>query len=535
MHDPTAQRKNVLIENKPASSASSSGGSSGSSRSPGIWLRLSHPAPNNVRPGNDLRVQGEAVWQLFRGDWYDASMIYRDWVTRDAKWFPDLGPDGRRDTPAWMKHLAGWVRTNPNKDLAGKVEKTLEFAEFIGLPIGVHVYDWQKAEFDNDYPHYFPPKAGERALQRAVKNLQSNDVYAMPYINSRLWDTHDRGAEDWRFSARAEPAAAKGPAGDIVRARYNSTEPNGEPVIFGVMCPVPELWQQKLVTTASRLVNKYQTKGVYLDQFTSPATDFCYDPSHGHRMGGGNYWRADGHWPIARHIRRRIPDDRILTGEGSGEPYASVMDGMLALTWRKDHMVPAFPAVYGGAVQLFGSSYRNNWKKPRFFAGFRARLAQGLVYGKQPGWWWPDVVDKPALAGFIKRVLGLRHRLAPYFYAGRAHRPPELDVLTTHPTWSTKRGDQQFKAPAVYTGAWKQFDKQRLALLFVNHTGEPVSPSVQLDLADYGFTGRVRVQPVGPEGPVGQAFTSPPKLKREVTFEAQSPRAWLVRPASTSQ
>jgi hypothetical protein len=59
--------------------------------------------------GNRFQLCGEAVWQLLRGDWFDASVTYRDWVRREAKWFPKLGPDGRDDTPPWMRGLSVWA------------------------------------------------------------------------------------------------------------------------------------------------------------------------------------------------------------------------------------------------------------------------------------------------------------------------------------------------------------------------------------------------------------------------------------------
>ena len=61
--------------------------------------------------GNGFELSGEAVWQLLRGDWFDAAVIYRDWVRSEAKWYPQLGPEGRADTPLWMRELSAWAQS----------------------------------------------------------------------------------------------------------------------------------------------------------------------------------------------------------------------------------------------------------------------------------------------------------------------------------------------------------------------------------------------------------------------------------------
>jgi hypothetical protein len=75
-----------------------------------------------------------------------------------------------------------------------------------GVPMGVHWYIWHKNPFDNDYPHFFAPKDDFAA---GVQKLQANNVHVMPYINGRLWDTRDKGIEDFEYSRRAKAFATK--------------------------------------------------------------------------------------------------------------------------------------------------------------------------------------------------------------------------------------------------------------------------------------------------------------------------------------
>ena len=188
--------------------------------------------------GNNFALEGEAVWQVLRGDWFDAATIYKAWARREAKWWPRLAREGRADTPRWMRELNAWAMTGgaPNEC----VPAVKQFREFLGVPTGFHWYNWHQIPFDNDYPHYFPAKEG---FSQGVAELKAAGVFPMPYINGRLWDSHDRGAEDFEFSKLALAAATKQEDGSPGLEQYGSKETNGEPVRLAVMCPATPLWQ----------------------------------------------------------------------------------------------------------------------------------------------------------------------------------------------------------------------------------------------------------------------------------------------------
>ena len=218
VHDPFGSTKDILAEGQPAKHA--------------VVLRFDHPVPNMGKAGTGFELPGEARWQLLRGDWFDAAQIYRAWVSQKAKWWPTLGPDGREDTPQWMRELPAWVMTGGSASEC--VPRVKAFAQTLGVPVGFHWYNWHQIPFDNDYPHYFPPKDGFR---EGVAELKTAGVYPMPYINGRLWDTHDKGAEDWEFTRVALAAATKDEAGKPYTESYGSKETDGNSVKLAVMCP----------------------------------------------------------------------------------------------------------------------------------------------------------------------------------------------------------------------------------------------------------------------------------------------------------
>ncbi|MBU6401119.1 MAG: hypothetical protein KGS61_12430, partial [Verrucomicrobia bacterium] len=271
LQDPWGSGENLGVESEPTSGR--------------LRLWFEEPAPNLGVAGNGFRPSGEAVLELFRGDWFDAAQIYKAWARPHARWWPRLGREGRADTPRWMRELNAWVMTGGAPTEC--VDRVKRFQQFLGLPVGFHWYNWHQIPFDNDYPHYFPAKPG---FAEGVRELKSAQVYPMPYINGRLWDTHDRGTNDFEFTRLALPAATKQDDGQPYLERYGSRETNGERVALAVMCPATPLWQDTVRGIVLRLLHDVGTSGVYIDQVAAAPPKLCMDPRHGHPLGGGSWW-----------------------------------------------------------------------------------------------------------------------------------------------------------------------------------------------------------------------------------------------------
>lgn len=504
LHDPWGSTKEIVAESRPAEKV--------------VAIGFDHPVADMGVPGNCFQTR--SVWRLLRGDWFDAAMIYRHWVRREARWFPKLGPDGREDTPLWMRQLAVWALGGGPP--AGFVPQLKKFADYLGTPVAVHWYNWHQIPFDNDYPHYFPTHFG---FAEAVKQLQNQGVFVMPYINGRLWDTRDKGREDYQFTSVARPAVSKNEKLEPYVETYGSKEQDGSPVRLGVMCPATELWQDKVRETVLRLFTECGVKGVYIDQVAAAAPTLCFDRTHGHPLGGGQWW-TEGYWKLLETLRKQKPADCMITTECNAEPYIHLFDGYLTWHWQYDGQVPAFPAVYGGAVQMFGRSYGGG---PTRDVALRMRAGQQLVFGEQLGWINPGVVHEKGNAEFFRQLVLLRRMLDRYFYAGEMARPPRLagQIPAVKADWQW-HGVRWVTTEAVLTGAWHQPAAKKLVLLFVNVSDAPVTATVEYDLAAYGFGEKeVRLRQVRAEGPNGESPTPSP-LRRVATFPARSSIAWEI-------
>jgi hypothetical protein len=510
VHDPNGSAKDIVVRSEPQMKR--------------VILAFEHPVPNMGIGGNKFALAGKVVWQLLHGDWFDAAMIYRDWVRKEARWFPKgtrgTGQGTRVDTPLWMRELCVWaVGGGAPKECVPIVK---EFAKFMGVPVGFHWYNWHQIPFDNDYPHYFPTKEG---FAEGVRELQQSGVFVMPYINGRLWDTRDKGTEDWQFSKVALPAATKREDGTPYMESYGSKEVDGSDVKLAPMCPTTKLWQDKVREIVLRLFNEFGVNAVYIDQVAAAPPVLCFDKRHGHPLGGGSWWN-EGYWQMLDAIRKTMPKDRMLTTECNAEPFVKWFDGYLTWHWQHDGQVPAFPAVYGGAIQMFGRAYRGG---PTKDLALRMKAGQQLVFGEQIGWIDPNIVREKENAEFLRQVVRLRWQLRHYFWMGEMARPPKLsgDIPKVRADWQWA-GEWWVETDAVLTGAWRLPQKGKLALLFVNVSDQLVTATLEFDGKSYGFRSkRLRVTEVSEKGR-GAEELLPLSFRKTILFRPRTAFAFEI-------
>lgn len=471
IHDPQASTKEPHFRSNPEAKT--------------LHFHVTYPVPDMGRAEAQFQSPGTFVTQFFKGDWFDAAQIYRCWVEAEAPWYPRLGPEGREDTPLWMRELPLWILSGGAPEAC--MPSVLRFRESMEVPCGFHWYNWHEIPFDNDYPHYFPTKPG---FAEGVQKLQASGVHVMPYINGRLWDSRDRGMEDFQFSQVALPAATKNHAGDPFLESYGSKEADGSPVRLAVMCPTTPLWQEKVAELVRRLLGEIGTHAVYIDQVAAAHPTLCADPTHGHPLGGGHWWN-EGYWKLLENIRAAMPPDRMITTECNAEPFVRWFDGYLSWHWQYDHQVPLFPAVYGGAIQMFGRWFgdggarlegeeKRNWDR-----SVRMRLGQQLVFGEQLGWISPAVLDEPENARFLQQLARLRWQFRPFFYAGRMGRPPRLESPVPKITADWKWGGKSVvTTDAILVGQWVWPAEKQAIVIAVNVSEETLPASITATLGD---------------------------------------------------
>ncbi len=468
LHDPSPAYKQIFFQKRKDESF--------------FTLNAKMPLCDIDVPCNTQSLSGVCVWEIFDGDWYDASQIYRAFFLKNAVWRPETDENGRADSPDWMKQENHWwiVRM---KDDESYVDTILEANKDLGYNSSVHLYDWFQIPYDNDYPHYFPAKD---AFYSGVKRLQDNNVKVMPYINGRLWDTKDKGMEDFEWSEKAKPNCTKDRNGEPFIESYSSKEADGSSVKLSIMCPSTACWQEKIVEIVNKLLNEVGVNAVYIDQIAAAKPNMCEDRTHSHRAGGGTWW-VESYNNLLDHVNRIRPENCGLSTECTADPFMKRMQAYLTWLWVHNRQVPAFVAVYSGYVSMFGRNYR--YMPYDDDEGQRINIAQSFTFGEQLGWNAPDLYMQMKHKDFYKKCVHERTKIGSYMYNGRLLRSPEF--TDDQPVIRTTRCKEAYgglvEHSAIFSEHWERKDGKRL-LLIVNACENEAEVSYTYGLDDGKYT-----------------------------------------------
>ena len=440
------------------------------------YLKATMPLRDIDRPGNSQTLEGTAVWQLFDGDWYDAALLYRAFFEQHASWMPEKRDGKRTDTPEWLRTNPHWWRKRMLWD-ESFADELLEADADLGLQSAspVHLYDWFQIPYDTNYPHYFPAKD---AFLPGIRKIQAEGMRVMPYINGRLWDTHDRGKEDWMFTSTALPNCTKQRDGKPFLEVYPTSN-----IELAIMCPSTALWQETVKDLVDKLTNECGVDGVYLDQIGAARAYPCEDRTHSHRPGGGSWW-IESYRNLLDHARRTLPEGGFFSTECTSDPYMKDIQAYLSWIWIKNDQVPAFMVIYNDYITVFGRCYDYTSDA----AGQDILAAQSLTFGEQMGWIKPEVYKTLEHKDFYRKCVRTREALGSYFYDGRLLRSPVIEdsrrVRTTKIKFEAYGG--LLEHTATFSELWERKDGKKL-LLLINASPKETTPTLTAALPDGDF------------------------------------------------
>ncbi|HOM83160.1 MAG TPA: DUF6259 domain-containing protein [Armatimonadota bacterium] len=415
---------------------------------PGGEFRLTTPVEGMGVPGSDFRAPFPVAIGVYQGDWWQGAKRYREWALKQP--WTRRGPVAtRKDMPEAMKRLGLWMLASGTREQV--VPRMLEAKRLFGVPMGVHWYNWHQIPFDVHYPDYFPTKPG---FAEGVRELVKEGIIAMPYINGRLWDT----ANDNFAVGRA--AACKQPDGTSTYI-----EEYGSGAKLAPMCPATKLWQEKVNEIVGRLIRECGVNAIYLDQIGAARPQLCFDPTHGHPLGGGRHW-VDGYREMLDRVRAQTAGRLGITTENNAEPYMDNVDAFLVWNPRRDAEIPMMTAVYSGYTLYFSSPART--MEPLAF-----RMVQGrdFLWGCQPGWMGFELLD-PANrenAEYLREVARYRAVAAEFVVTGEliGELRPVAPLASLEAEWSTGRGKAPAALPATLGTVWRARDGH-VGLLIAN-------------------------------------------------------------------
>eukprot|EP00943_MAST-04B_sp_MAST-4B-sp1_P009907 g9907.t1 len=513
--------------------------------------------PNAGEGGINYEPKWPIVISAFENDWWDAAQIYRKWALTSADWTKQGSMAQRMDKiPSWAFELTTWINTHWQKNdifniTGGDPEvvynRVKAISERFGLSnnqLGLHWYEWDTlgyvkgsnytkcsseitCGFDTHYPEYFPARL---KFEKKLKDIQALGVRVAPYINGRIFD---QGTKSWTTEGgKAEQSAAKS-APPILNSSSKTlflyNESYGSKALFAVMCPHTKYWQNTIADVVDRIVNDYQTDGVYIDQIAAAGPRPCWDKSHGHPVGGGHHW-VDGYKQMLNVVRAKAGPNKMILTESNAEPFLEGINMFLTLVGfaggdlpyvpskagSGKMIVPAFQSVYGGYVFFVGAMfYREDFlPNPDVFA---AKIANQFMFGAQLGWFslggrsnhpqnhiFDLLMDTKYDAEilYLQRLSSAKTVAADYFNHGSALRNLDLKInsindqvkvtsLPKHP-----RGHGSHKGsnnvgiifPAVMSSAWRSMDGSSI-LVTITTVTRNISAEIDilLDLGMYGI------------------------------------------------
>lgn len=487
---------------------------------PGVHFFFTSFVENSSQPGNDFVSPGPAAIGVCGPDWWKAAKMYRQWATQQQ--WANRGPLTKpSDIPEGAKNIGIWFNESVLNVSADEKDAQFREAEaFYELPLATQIYFWHQAAFDTEYPEYFPSRPGFTTL---VKNLVGRGAYVAPYVNGRLQDLNVVSAE------AARPSLVKKRDGTSPVEDYQSG------ATLGVMCPATRYWQQTMQDVSRRLVEE-GVNAIYYDQIAAAEPYLCFDPSHGHPLGGGSYW-VEGYRKMlggVKKLRTASGEPVLIASENTAESYMDVVDAFLTWTPRDPTEIPLLTAVYSGYAIYFGSNAQveeNSGLGP-----FAMIVGRDMLWGTQPGWMPIDL--SPGRGGYLRDVARVRHARRQFFQFGElvGELKPRTDPGTTTGGWKNVKRDGSgatpVTLPAVMSTIWKSPDGD-LGLAIANLSEEERSFSYKVKPSDYGVNlpegGRWKLVQTNSDGE-----SELPKTTQEELERVERLKPWEFRVISLS-
>lgn len=439
-----------------------------------LHVKIGQRPENNLTPGVDYVSPYPIVLGAYTGDWWDAAHLYRQWALKQ-KWCRRGPLEKRADVPQWIKEADLWVRGNGRYGLKLQRDFCLDLQKTLGGTVGLQYYNWTDNDNWSD-PFRWPPSAG---FAEFADELAAEHVMVMPYVNALQWDTKSPSwkeeiSEAFMLDAEGKP---------IEEETSGAKEPY-------MICADTKLWHDTMLSSCERLVKEGKAPGIYLDQLGNQGGIPCYNPAHGHPLGGGSYG-TDGLRRICGDLRSRlgtVNPNFAIAGEVQGEAFIDVSDVRLNHYNNWPGWVNLWAAVYGDQTSTFGRTMI--WRGPLGEGdNYYGHAGNTFVSGMQFGRIWPtgnaaDWMSAPGMAeqrAYLQQLLGLRRTARKFLEFGWLQRPvkmlneiPQLTLL------DDKR--RQMQAPAVLATAWAAHDGT-IGFVFCNTSTDAQPVRWQADLA----------------------------------------------------
>jgi len=475
----------------------------------------SHYPPK--KQDNNVEVNYPVIVGFFQGDWRTAAEIYRKWATKQ-EWCAKKVTE--KDTPEWFKKpipvlmFENYSFLNDHVISLDEISVIAkELSDTLGLNFNVCIFAWEHSGSWTG-PKYFPPREGENEFVQAMKNIEKCGSHGFAYISGTVW----RIASERVSFNDSRGFAEKGKEYvSMTKDRKPTIRVQGSVGPGARMCPYTQFWRDTVLGNALECI-RLGLDMVQIDEF--PDINPCYDESHGHPAGYGN-WIGKSWLKMLLEIRRegkRMNPDFVMSIEEPCEFYIGSVDGYLS----RDNMpelfghytrlidrygsrletIPLFTTVYHEYVIAFG--HENVFLNPdrEMVPYYRRALARSFILGKvqSGGQFFRKGGLAPELVDFYRKTSLAESTYAKKFViCGNMIKPPQINVPTVkieylefsqnYVSFDHNRPSKTLTETSILCSAWRSMDNS-IGYMFTNISNNPVEfeweiSSHDLNLGDY--------------------------------------------------
>lgn len=446
---------------------------------------------------------------LFNGGWYDAAIKYKNAV-KNSPWIRKGKIGNRTDIPDWFKDISyhSWFYTHPPGAPAANPfsmvpQVATELNTYFKVPGIVDWVGWENGGWYIKYPDAYPPNKGWTSFRNTMKSLDDSNFHVMSVTNTNSYSSL---APTFNSAQNS-----------IIRNSDNSLLPP-HPYSEGnltanlyQMCPGTSFWKNKVQKLLDTLMQESMDV-VQIDGFPLNVP-VCYDASHGHPVGGGNWW-YNAYYDLYKTIRDKARLNNGKTAfstEAMTETYIPLFDSFwdpfttgiapcqLAYdSCAKVELIPLWQTVYHEYI-LIQSGISFFTPSPAEENYYRRGFGLALIWGEVPTTFSVKRINEinsaeAKILDYLKQIALARGIYAKEFLVyGEMQRKLELNVpafLNAGANSIPYNGGAYapFYCPTVLTSSWKS-QSGSAGHIFTNISNSIVPFSCQLPNYNYGGAG----------------------------------------------
>jgi len=475
-----------------------------------------YPANSGVA-GTSLKQEYPQYIGTYTGDWYDACQIYRKWAVNQV-WCSAGTLEQRKDISPWIRNGAYWMvgtlEWEPSNapllrdkirrmtaeeakkharplDVDKSIALVREAREFFGFPLLLWTNEWFDGGGDISPPRYMPQGHFAEYMRRI--HSEFNDVYVSGHMQMKRYSV--QLAE---YNAEVEKSIEFLPNGEKAIEAIDVLD-KGDQIAYP--CWATQFWYDFWNAKAKEIA-KVGLDGFHVDELAS-ASGFeyqCFNPNHGHPIGGGTMY-ADTRRKMITMLRdsaRTVRPNFAIHHEALSEIYLDRVDLAEVDTTPSNKNAPMWEAVYHDYSFVMGRRIHPWMDRRTFQMGdpkfgdnaideFVSSFAQTFIWGNQPGWTRLDIVQySPKVAEVIKRFMQVRYRNMKFLNVGQSIRalklksPQEMIKII----WTTC-DTPEHTLPAIMNSVWKSSDGS-IGIVLANITDSPRKIHYGYDLSEEG-------------------------------------------------